>query len=281
MRVAVLMTCYNRAETTLECLQHLFAQKLQGNLSFDVWLNDDASPDRTGDKIRVAYPRVNVVKGSGHDFWCGGMRRVWSAAVSSGRAYDGYFWLNDDTMLFDYGLGEMLVENGSIIVGATYNEECSKITYSGRDEMGRKLVPNGKLQTCHWMNGNAVFIPQSVFMALGNFPSYMTHGIGDYDYGLRAKKIGVNILLATRPVGICKEKIAVEKWKNPKMPLVERLKNLYSPSGGPEPHIFFRYNLTHFGVVRAIRLFVGQHFKMMFPCRAMGYHSNDAAKSSM
>lgn len=265
MRVAVLMTCYNRAETTLECLQHLYAQKLQENFSFDVWLNDDASPDGTGAKIKAAFPKVHVISGSGHDFWCGGMRRAWSAAVSCDFTYDGYFWLNDDTMLFDYALGEMLVENGCIIVGATLNKIRSKITYSGRDEHGRKLIPNGKLQSCHWMNGNAVFIPQSVYTVLGNFPGYMTHGIGDYDYGLRAKKIGVEILLAARPVGICEEKTVIEKWRNPKTPFVKRLKNLYSPAGGPEPHIFFRYNLSHFGFVRAVRLFVGQHFTMMFP----------------
>lgn len=39
--VAVLMTCYNRVETTLRCLRGLFAQKLPEDVTLDAWLNDD------------------------------------------------------------------------------------------------------------------------------------------------------------------------------------------------------------------------------------------------
>ncbi|MGN0854422.1 MAG: glycosyltransferase family 2 protein [Kiritimatiellia bacterium] len=259
------MTSYNRAATTLECLHHLFEARVPAGWLFDVWLNDDASPDGTGVKVRIAFPRIKVIKGSGRDFWCGGMRRVWSAAATSGIKYDGYFWLNDDTMLFDSALEEMLVPGDSIIVGATFGKGKDAITYSGRDESGSKLMPNGELQACYWMNGNAVYVPHSVFSAIGNFPGYMTHGIGDYDYGLRARENGIEVLLAAHPVGICEAKTTLEKWRNPEMSFWDRLRNLYSPAGGPEPHVFFRYNLSHFGLRRAVRLFLGQHFRVLFP----------------
>ena len=47
--IAVLMTCYNRVETTLRCLHSLFNQTIKQSdnqtISLDVWLVDDASTD--------------------------------------------------------------------------------------------------------------------------------------------------------------------------------------------------------------------------------------------
>jgi len=260
MRIAVLMTCYNRVGMTLECLRHLFAATSIDGIIVDVWLNDDASPDGTGMKVLEAFPEINVIQGSGHDFWCGGMRRIWHAATSSGKNYDGYLWLNDDTMLFPSALKDLIVADDSVIVvGATQSKDGKDITYSGRDAHGQKIAPNGALQACHFMNGNAVF------QKIGNFPSYLTHGIGDYDYGLRAKKVGIDIRLAPNVVGICDAKTVVEKWRRPDVPFGGRIKNLYSPLGGPEPHIFFRYNLAHFGIMKALRVFVCQHIEVCFP----------------
>ena len=266
MRIAVLMTCFNRVETTLKCLRHLYAAEKPSELVFDVWLNDDSSPDETGIKVKSEFSLVNVINGSGHDYWCGGMRRVWSEAASSRIDYDGYLWLNDDTILFRSALKELIgSSNSTIIVGATLDKDSYEITYSGRDVNGRKMIPNGAFQACHYMNGNAVFIPQNVFQKIGNFPSYLTHGIGDYDYGLRAKKFGFDIFLAPSPVGVCEAKKFVEKWRRMDVSFLCRLKDLYSPLGGPEPHVFFRYNITHFGIIKALRVFICQHLEMCIP----------------
>ena len=266
MRIAVLMTCFNRVETTLECLRHLFAAEKQSGLVFDVWLNDDSSPDETGNMVKAEFPLVNVVNGSGRDYWCGGMRRAWAAAVSSLIDYDGYLWLNDDTILYRSALKELLgCSDSTIVVGATQDKDLHEITYSGRDMNGRKMIPNGAFQSCYYMNGNAVFIPKKVFEKIGNFPSYLTHGIGDYDYGLRAKKSGFDISLAPNPVGICEAKKFMEKWRRMDVSFFCRFKDLYSPLGGPEPHVFFRYNLSHFGVMKALKLFICQHIEMCIP----------------
>ena len=66
MKIAVLMTCFNRVNTTLACLERLFAQMLPEGYSFDVWLVDDASPDKTGAKVKSAYPQANVVQSPGN-----------------------------------------------------------------------------------------------------------------------------------------------------------------------------------------------------------------------
>ena len=62
MKFAVLMTCYDRVQTTLKCLT-LFKRacaKIE-DAQFDVWLVDDASPDCTGEKVKLEMDgSVNV-----------------------------------------------------------------------------------------------------------------------------------------------------------------------------------------------------------------------------
>ena len=259
------MTCYNRVCTTLECLQHLFAARKPDGVSFDVWLNDDASPDGTGGKVKAAFPQVNVITGSGHDYWCGGMRKAWDAAVSSCTGYDGYLWLNDDTMLDSDALELLTERSDGIIVGATQDVMRSVTTYSGRGADGSRLEPNGEFQPCQAINGNAVFVSAKAFKVLGNFPAYLTHGIGDYDYGFRANKACIPVELAKKHVGVCEAKKAYAAWRDPKMPFLKRLNNLYSPLGGPEPPVFFRYNLTNFGLAVALRHWLAQHVRVILP----------------
>ena len=96
-RTAILMTCYNRVGTTLRCLERLkVAAARIADAKFDVWLVDDASPDQTGEKVKAAYPEVNVIQSPGNLFWCKGMRLAWDKAVASGIKYDFYLlptWL--------------------------------------------------------------------------------------------------------------------------------------------------------------------------------------------
>ena len=62
MKIAVLMTCYNRVETTLACLRalHVAAGHVPG-LDLRVFLVDDGSPDATGVRVMEAFPDVTVV----------------------------------------------------------------------------------------------------------------------------------------------------------------------------------------------------------------------------
>lgn len=278
MRIAVLMTCYNRVATTLECLRNLFAAKCPEGVQFDVWLNDDGSTDGTGERCRAFFAdkknvgwqgEGHVLKGSGHDYWCGGMRRAWQSAIESGMDYTGYLWLNDDTFIFEDAI-EMTFENewrdSAVLVGATASPDGSgHTTYSGRNRCGEMLAPCGKCLRVWGMNGNFVWVPKTVHARLGNFPDYFTHALGDFDYGKRAIELDVAIYLLPKYVGVCDDKREKTPWMDRRVPFLRRVQNLYSPTGGPEPNVFFRYNLLHFGLARALRCWVTQHIKVAFP----------------
>ena len=269
MKIAVLMTCHDRVGTTIECLHRLYDCELPRGATFDVWLNDDGSTDGTGAKVSLVFPSVNVIKGSGHDYWCGGMRRAWGVA-SRHFDYDGYLWLNDDTLLTKEALRVILDDadrrERGIVVGSISGHDGKTATYGGEDEKGF-VVPDGTWHRLRQMNGNAVWIPRAVFHRLGNFAQYLTHALGDCDYSRSAVRAGIPVWLTPRYIGICDRHPRADAWKRPDVPLLRRFRSLYSPLGGNEPLVLFRYCLKHDGVLVALKLFVGNHLRVLFPGR--------------
>jgi len=61
LKIAILITCYNRLETTKECLKHCFSSlSFIESIDHDIFLLDDNSPDKTGEVIKKMYPKINV-----------------------------------------------------------------------------------------------------------------------------------------------------------------------------------------------------------------------------
>jgi GT2 family glycosyltransferase len=83
MRLAVLMTCFNRKEMTLEALRSLFSQKQVEDLNVTVYLVDDGSRDGTSQAVAERFPRVSILQGDGSLFWNGGMRKAFAEALTA------------------------------------------------------------------------------------------------------------------------------------------------------------------------------------------------------
>lgn len=265
MKFAVLMTCHNRVGTTLECLAYLSAAAK--GYDCDVYLNDDGSTDGTGARVAAAYPNVKIIQGSGRDYWCGGMRRAWQSAIDSGKDYDGYLWLNDDTFLFPDGLRTLLSapDAGRVIcVGAICSRDGRTATYGGENAHGF-LPPDGRWQALRQMNGNVVWVSRAAFARLGNLDRHWTHAMGDVDYSRTAVERGIPVLLSPKFVGTCDKDDRLAPWRDPCVPLLARLKNLYSPLGYGEPHNMFRYCLKHDGLGKAVKIWLSCHWTAFFP----------------
>ncbi len=100
--VAVLMTVFNRIEKTLLCLESLFSAAPVEGLSFKVFITDDGSSDGTKEKIAERFPdhHIEILQGDGNLYWNGGMNFSWRHAIAEG-GFDGYLWLNNDSVVFD------------------------------------------------------------------------------------------------------------------------------------------------------------------------------------
>ena len=256
-RIAVLMTCYNRVGTTLECLRRLFSQKVPEGYSLDVWLVDDASPDKTGEKVKAAYPHVNVIRGTGKLFWCRGMRLAWDKAAEA-HDYDFYLWLNDDVMLFDGAIGSLLRDaerlgDDKVLVGAFSDDESGEsISYSAGSAEGTDIVPNGRTpQEGHgYFGGNMVLVPRKVFLQVGPICSFYHHGFGDFDYALQLTRKEIGFYVASIVCGWC-GKSAKKKIPLRTLPLRKRIGLAFARNGF---NVFdsFVFHFRNHGIVRAV-----------------------------
>ena len=67
----------------------------------------------------------------------------------------------------------------------------------------------------------------------GNIDPGYTHGMGDMDYGLRAKQAGCQIVVAPGFHGYCSANDGAGLWTDTTLPLLERWQKLLGPKGLP------------------------------------------------
>ena len=258
--VAVLLTCFNRRELTLNSLKSLYQQERVADLQTSVYLVDDGCTDGTAAAVRAAFPQVTILHGNGSMFWNGGMRMAFDAALAVG--HDAYVWLNDDTVLYPEALATLTTmadqwlkdEDPAIIVGSVCSPATGQHTYGGftRRQRGAALhfekvepQPHAALR-CDTMNGNFVVIPKIVADTIGNIEPRFRHQFGDVDYGLRAGKAGFAIVVAPGYVGECSDGGIQGTWRDPHIPFAKRWRHLLSLKGVPF-HEWVLYTRRHYG----------------------------------
>lgn len=265
--IAVLLTVHNRKAKTLECLQRLYVQLPLDRYQVDVYLTDDGCTDGTPEAVRQQFPQVHIIHGDGNLFWNRGMHTAWQEAAKGD--YDFYLWLNDDTFVYPNMLYTLLQasrqkENKAIIVGPTQSATHQTTTYGGRMANGQNAAVNGELTPIHHFNGNIVLIPRFVYQQLGNLDYYFTHSKGDFDYGLRAGKAGIEMYQVGTYLGECELHESLDKWCNPDVLFKQRWKMLHRPNGMP-PKETFHLEKRHFGLFKAVFHYCTIYIRCILP----------------
>jgi GT2 family glycosyltransferase len=258
VELTAILTCHNRRELTLRCLRTFFAQQLEGReVRLSAVVVDDGSSDGTGKTVKQDFPAVEVVLGTGSLFWAKGM------AVAERRARlgspDFLLWLNDDVELGSHGVAVLLdvaesAGRRAIVVGALSSPTGDQVTYSGVRRTGlhplrfERVVPCGKPVACDTFNGNAVLVPRDVYEQVGGIDAAFAHSEADFDYGLRARALGFEVLVAPVLVGTCARPAVNRPWRDPETPVRERWRSLVGPKGLP-PRSRARYLRRHGGPV--------------------------------
>lgn len=242
--IAALLTVHNRKAKTLSALDSLerHVALLPGAI-ITAYVVDDGSTDGSGAAIADRFPQVRLLHGDGKLFWNGGMRLAFAEAMRQG--FDYYLWLNDDTNLYHDALCRMLQgaarsNDNAIIVGSIRDPDSGQLTYGGVRQLSRWrpfkftwISPENTEVEVDTMNGNCVLIPRSVADRVGNLDPAFTHGIGDFDYGLRASRLGIRVLLVAGYVGECKRNSLRGSWIDPSFPLTLRVRKAIGPHGFP------------------------------------------------
>lgn len=219
-RIAVILTCYNRREKTLACLEKLF-QVCPQMIELAVFLTDDGCTDGTADAVRGKFADrdVTILQGTGSLYWAGGMVFAWKEAMKQKEVWDFYLLLNDDTFvqenLFEelFSAHEYALQtygNAGIYSGITCDpaDEC-KITYGGGvySNSSRskiiELTPSGKPQIVDKTNANILLVSRVVVEKVGIFYEGYIHSGADLDYGIMVRKAGLPALVTAHVCGKC------------------------------------------------------------------------------
>ncbi|RPA68307.1 glycosyltransferase family 2 protein [Cyclobacteriaceae bacterium YHN15] len=277
MKIAVLLTCFNRKEKTKRCLRLLENQKGLEGIDIHTYLTDDNSPDGTGKSVREEFPDITVGFGNGQLFWAGGMRNSWNLALLSGNEYDYYFLLNDDTYMFEDTLRKMISSNRkqfekynvpNITIGTTIDDSTKKITYGGyrlysKLRLKHFLVNNpDQEEACDLGCANLMLVPASIVNVIGILGDNYIHGVADFDYTMKAKKAGFGVFVAPGILGTCTFDHG-KNWKPQSSTLKDRIEYLYSPKGLAYKE--FMFFIRQFFPVEVPFIFSKLWIKTLFP----------------
>lgn len=284
-RIAVLMTCHNRRDKTVECLRAL--QKQQGRVeneeprtanqkrrtknqepappathdsspatlypppfTLSVFLTDDGCTDGTADAVREVWPEATILQGDGNLYWCGGMRLAWSEAAKTDP--DFYLLLNDDTILLPFALQTLAQlasdhSSRSVAVAAIANQ-AKKVVYGGRNGGNFQLLGEcDRPLRCDTMNTNCALIPRVVWKACGGFFHKYTHAMGDFDYGLEVNRKGMQVWQAPGILGFCEANSSIGTWRDTSLSLKKRLFLLHRHPKGLPPGEWIAFCHRNFG----------------------------------
>ena len=244
MRIAVLLTCFNRKVKTLQALEKLMLahKSFPEKVSLKLYLTDDGSTDGTGEAVKEKYPEAIILQGNGNLFWAGGMRNSWKEAIKGN--YDAYLLLNDDTNVFTNVFQELISAHDycqkqygrtGIYLGSTYDASTKEISYGGAKLTNKFmfkyhfLTPNGAFQNCELGNANIMLVPKEVVEEIGILSEGYIHGVADYDYTLKAVQKNIPVLTTPEYSGTCTDDHKDVYITFPEKSFSERLALLKNP----------------------------------------------------
>lgn len=256
--VTVMLTCFNRKNATITCINSL----VQGNPSVDFRfiVTDDNSSDKTAETLGTLPYQITVLEGDGQLFWNGGMRMALEYALQEKNKTQYYMLINDDVTFYPHAI-ESLIERSrrypeAVFAGST-KDTSGKTSYGGVRLLSRRFAkfalvePSAEYKKCDTFNGNCVLLPAEVFIAVGNLDPLYRHSMSDYDYGMKLTRMGYTIYNAGEPVGDCCDNAVTGSWRDTSLPRRERLRRKESPKGLPYRD-WWHFIRKNYGFVSAV-----------------------------
>ena len=292
MKIAVLLTCFNRCQKTLRALDSLykaaevFNEKYSMKLNLEVFLTDDGCTDNTSSNVKKAFPdkNITIVEADGNAFWAGGMRLAWNKALEYHNRIDFYLLINDDAQFLQTAFDEMFkthnyalatYKKGGVYTGFIADEkDTNKIIYGAKYHKKAflsktyNMMPKDMPQECMFTNANFLVVDKHVVDEIGKLSIEYKHRDADWDYGIRALKAGFPVLTTYGVCGVSvndHDSYKQEAEKVLKMNLKDRKQYLNRPQRGYHDAFFFlkRFDYPKY-IVMKIAYFLNLYMPHLF-----------------
>ena len=259
IKIAAILTVFNRKQKTLACLQHLFEtvemynsqDTARGIVTLTVFMTDDGCTDGTAEAVKTTFPHqdIRILNGTGSLYCAGGMRLAWQTAINSGTPWEYFLLLNDDTYIYNNVFGELFradeygyerVGRHGLSSGITCQPgNRNETTYGGilfaSKAKGRYVLaePSGEPQAVDSTHANILLVHKDVVAEIGIFYKGYRHGGADVDYAMTCNRHGLPVFVTAQVCGECEfdhdsNKGEIERLMN--MTLAERKAYVNSPT---------------------------------------------------
>lgn len=263
-KITVIMTCFNRKQYTLRCINTL-CEAASGDINFNYIVVDDNSSDKTQAAVEELAAKRDisavVLSGTGSLFYSGGMRKGIAWAKTNCADSDFFMLINDDVRFDSAAIARMIArqagrdsEKPGVTVGATKDDE-GRYSYGGvRYVKGinyTAVKPEDSDRRCDTFNANCVLIPHDIFEKAPNMDEVYNHSLGDFDYGLSLKRMGAQIEVFEEYIGICNKNKTTGTWNDTSLTRRERLRKKEGIKGLPRRE-WYHFLKKNFGMGTAV-----------------------------
>lgn len=217
-QVYVVIPAHNRAEQTLSCLGALSRQTYPALTKIIV---DDGSTDGTPELVKARFPGTVLLRGDGNLWWTGATNVGIQFALERAGTHDFALLLNNDiTLQPDFleiivqsamhhpgaliGSVALSDEDQSTIVdgGIKINWRTAKYSALAAGEGYQTVLKRGiEVEAVDVLTGRGTLVPLEVFRKVGLCDQkHLPHYGGDYEFSIRARRAGFDLLVDYRCV---------------------------------------------------------------------------------
>ncbi len=260
VKIAAILPVFNRVDETLKCISRLLSLQTE-KIDIKVVLVDDGSTDGTNIKVSEQFPNVIVLKGNGNLWWAGGVNEG-LRYIENNVGCDYILILNNDTLFLKNTLEKLIevIRRDVKIVccPVVIDEESGKIYAAGQKINGffQELKPLYKgediskhyneIIECDSVGSRFVFMSKRIVGDIGFFDqNRFPHGYSDFEYFLRANKMGYKILVITNSHVSTKQNRNYMNYRLVECSTFEYLKSFFDIRYGNNLKLLFYQSLIH------------------------------------
>jgi GT2 family glycosyltransferase len=247
---------------------------MQTYKNYQVVIVDDGSTDGSAEAIKIQYPAIHIITGTGQWWWTASMNRGLEYVLQKAHEEDYVLTLNDDVEFHENYL-EQLVQiskkHPTACIGSTLKNFYDQ---NHVEDSGVKILWDGywfqqvpyqeqqKTVRVDTLSCRGALIPVNVFKKIGLFNErYLPHYLADYEFFIRAHRHGIDLLMSYEAVVYNKDDLKRPKqkrsvwWKmfNKKSPAnifnTYYILLKYSPTMYLKIKNFFSYTLRSFSKI--------------------------------